>query len=50
MCILLSRRGLNLLITEIDHFPSDVTSCSLINQHYWIARIFSQNVLYEVLR
>ena len=27
-----------------------VTACSLINQQCWIARIFSQNVLYEVLR
>ena len=24
---------------RIDHFPSDVTSCSLINQQCWIARI-----------
>ena len=24
-----------------------VISCSLINQHCWIARIFSQNVLYD---
>ena len=31
-------------------FSADVTSCSLINQQCWIARIFSQNVLYEVLR
>ena len=27
-----------------------VTACSLINQQCWIARIFSQNVLYDVLR
>ena len=27
-------------------FSADVTSCSLINQHCWISRIFSQNVLY----
>ena len=31
-------------------FSTDVTSCSLINQQCWIARIFSQNILYEVLR
>ena len=31
-------------------FSADVTSCSLINQQCWIARIFSQNALYEVLR
>ena len=31
-------------------FSADVTSCSLINQQCWIARIFSQNILYEVLR
>ena len=32
------------------HFLLQCTSCSLINQQCWIARIFSQNVLYEVLR
>ena len=31
-------------------FSAYVTSCSLIDQQCWIARIFSQNVLYEVLR
>ena len=31
-------------------FSADVTSYLLINQQCWIARIFSQNILYEVLR
>ena len=31
-------------------FSANVTSCSLINQHCWIALVFSQNVLYDVLR
>ena len=31
-------------------FSADVTSCSLINQQCWIARIFSRNVLYDEIR
>ena len=31
-------------------FSADVTSCFLINQQCWIARIFSQNIMYEILR